>query len=290
MALIQIGPWQTLPAEGGSAIAFAGERMAVAGAARLTVWRDTTLLAAAEAFFPAPGTPRMSGQRVYWGAGFLDLGSGEYTRIAAAEPVARPGAGERPHVYAWSPRGDRVVGSFSTGDPRQPVRVTLFNGETGRAEATLFAGTGLPPCAAWLGERAAVVGFSDPQVFDHSGTPVSRIAIGGGTIIAIDATGSEERVIAVDLNRAIYWIDSATWTVLDRWPGPWMHGAVSPDGRLIAALEPWGKLHFASIEEDRFKPADGFAVDDRAVAVALDADKLAIVGGGEVRVASLGVD
>jgi hypothetical protein len=290
MALIQIGSWQTLLSNGASVIAFDGKRMAAAGSARLKVWQGNTLLATADASFPAPGAPRFASQRVYWGAGFLDLGSGRYTRIAGAEPVARPGTGERPHVYAWSPQGDRMIGSFSTGDPRRPVRVTLFRGQTGVEEATLFDGTGLPPSAAWFGARAAVVGFSDPQVFDRSGAPMARIALGGGTIACIDATGGEQRVIVVDLNRAIHWIDPATWTVLDRWPGPWMHGAVSQDGRLIAVLEPWGKLHFASMEEDRFRPAGQIAVDDRAVAVALNPGEIATVGGGEVRRASLRID
>lgn len=290
MPLIQIGSWQTLPSAGGSVIAFAGERMAVAGSARLAVWRGNALLAAADAWFPAPGAPRFAGQRVYWGAGFLDLGSGQYIRVPAAEPAVRPGAGERPQVYAWSPQGDRMVGSFSTGDPRQPVRVTLFSGQTGSEDVALFEGGGLPPSAAWFGERAVVVGFSDPRVFDRSGTPVARIALGGGTIASIDATAREERVIVVDLNRAIYWIDPATWTVLDRWPGPWMHGAVSEDCRLIAGLEPWGKLHFASMEEDRFRPMGQAAVDDRAVAVALNPGEIATVGGGEARRASLRID
>lgn len=286
MTSIQIESWHTLPSEGGSSITLDGERMAVASSARLHVWRGTTRLASADAAFPAPGAPRFAGQRVYWGAGVLDLDSGGYTRIAGAEPEVRPGAGERPHVYAWSAQGDRLVGSFSTGDPRRPVRVILFNGQTGSEEATLFEGSGLPPSAAWIGERAVVVGFSDPLVFDKSGMRVAEIALSGGKIACIESTAEEQRIIIVDLNRAIFWIDAATWSVLDRWRGPWMHGAVSPDGRFVAVLEPWGKLHFASIEEDRFSPAGQVAVDDKAVAIALNPDEIATVGGGEVRRAS----
>jgi hypothetical protein len=110
-----------------------------------------------------------------------------------------------------------------------------------------------------------VVGFSDPRVFDSSGIPVTKIALGAGTIACIEATAGEDRVIIVDPNRAIYWIDPATWSVLDRWPGPWMHG-------------------------DRFRPAGQIAVDDKAVAVGLNPGETATVGGGEVRRASLKID
>jgi hypothetical protein len=135
-----------------------------------------------------------------------------------------------------------------------------------------------------------VVGFSDPRVFDHSGRQLGDIAIGAGIIAAIEATTDERRLIIVDLNRAVALIDTQTWEILDRWPGPWLHSSLSPDGRFLGALEPGGKLHFACLDGDRFRPAGQIAVDSRAITLAVAAGDIAVVGGGEVRRASLRID
>jgi hypothetical protein len=290
MPSIQIDSWQMLPSNGGGSLVVDGERMAVSSSARLTVWHGGTRLATAEAPSPAPGIPRLVGERVYWGPGMLDLASGNYTRIEAAAPRVRPGAMERPSLYAWSPQGEWLLASFSAGDPLRPNAVRLFNGRTGAAVATLWEGTGLPPQSAWLGERAAVLGFSPPQVFDYSGKRLAAIELGAATIGSVEATAREHRLMVLEVNRSIAWIDTGTWTILDRWPGPWLHGAVSPDGRFVVVLEPWGKLHFACLEEDRFKPAGRVAADPNAVALALAPNAIATVGGGEVRRANLTVD
>jgi len=290
MASIEIGAWQSLPSEGGEQLAFDGERMAVAGSARLCVWQGKTRLATVDALSPSPGAPRFVGERVYWGPGFVDLHSGAYTRLEYAAPLVRPGDGEHPHVYAWSTLGDRLLGSYTTGDRQHPVRVALFNVGDANKVATLWNGGGLAPQAAWLGRRAAVAGFSNPQVFDFSGKRIAEIALDGAIVVAFDATTAERRLIAVDQNRALAWVDTERWTILDRWPGPWLHGAVSPDGRFVAVLEPWGKLHFACLEGDRLRFAGQTAADPNAVALALTPNRIATVGGGEVRWASLMVE
>jgi hypothetical protein len=290
MPSFRLGSWQMLPSEGGQWLAWAGERMAVAGQARLVVWHGQAQIVAVDAPSPAPGVPRFVGDRVYWGPGAVDLVSGRYAYLEPAQPAVWPGGGERPHVYAWSPQGDRFLGSFSSGDPLHPVRVTLFDGRTGVVLATLWKGAGLPPEAAWFGEEVAVVGFGNPKVFDLSGRSVADIALGGSTVVALGATGDGGRLVAVDSNRSISWIDAATWSVLDQWPGPWLSGAVSPDGRFVVALEPWGKLHLACMVRDRFAPLGQVAVDEKAVTVAVGPDQVGTVGGGQVGRASLRVD
>ncbi len=253
--------------------------MAVSGSARLNVWRGSTRVASASSFFPAPGTPRFLGRRVNWGAGFLDLDSGAYRRLEGAEPNCLPNAGERATVYAWAAQSDQVLGVFGTSDS---VRAAIYHGETGAPEATLFHGPGLAPVAAWLGQAAAVLGFANPKVFAWSGSVQAEITISGGQIASIAATSREDRLIIVDLNRAIYWIDAQSWTVLDVWHGPWFYGAVSGDGSVVAAIEPWGKLHLALMNEDRFSSIQPFSVDNGAISVALNRTKIAIAGGGTV--------
>ena len=290
MSSIQIDSWRVRPSDGGASLALDRGRMAIASSARLCVWQGDKRVASVEALFPSPGIPRFVGQKVYWGPGFLDLVSGEYRRLENAQPTMWPGGGERAHVYAWSPIGDRLVAGFSTGDPNHPARATLFSGETGVTIASLWEGNRLPPQAAWLGEHAAVVGLSSPEVFDHLGKHLATIALDGTNVASIDAPRNEQRLMLLDLNRTISWIDTATWTILDVWSGPWLHAAVSPDGRLVVALEAWGKVYFARIENDKFSFAGSADIDSKAVTLALTEDQIATVGGGEARWASLAVD
>ncbi len=287
MSSIQIGSWRVRPSEGGGWLALDEDRMAVASSARLSVWQGDTRIAMVEALFPAPGMPGFVGEKVCWGPGILDLVSGAYRPLDNAQPTVWPGGGERAHIYAWSPEGDRLVAGFGTGHSNHPVRVTLYDGETGATVATVWEGSGLPPQAAWAGEHAVVVGLSSPQVFDHSGKHLAAIPIEGANVASIAAPRSEHRLMLLDLNRTILWIDTAAWTILDVWPGPWLHAAVSPDGRLVIALEAWGKVHFARMENDKFSLAGSAGIDSKAVSLALTPDQIATVGGGEVRWANL---
>ena len=287
MSSVHLGAWRTFPSNGGSTLVFDGKRLAVAGEARLSIWLSDTLIAAAEASAPAPGAPRFVGERVYWGPGYLDLGTGNYSAFEEATPDVAPDGGERPAAYAWSASGDLLVGSFHTGNSNAPTRVALYRGDTSRPLAILHDGAGIPPQSAWVGERALVVGFDPPRVYDRAGKQIATIALDGAVVSALAATRDERRVLAVAQNRAVAWIDAENWTVRDRWHGPWLDAAVSPNGRVVAALQPWGRLHLARIEADRLHPLGTFPAAETAVAVALSDAELATVGGGEFQRAVL---
>jgi len=225
---------------------------------------------------PAPGTPRFAGNRVYWGPGFVDLASGSYQLLEDAVPEAVPDGGDFPNDYAWSPGGERLLACFSSG-------TRLYDGRTGACVATIATEPGLAPQGAWSGERAAVLATGNPRVVDVSGRLIADIPLHGGVIAAIAADDAERRLIIVDVNRAVAWIDTSTWTVLDLWPGPWMHGALSPDGRLVAALAHDGIIHFAHLDGDRFAPAGQVHAHPSTIAITLCRDEIVTVGGGELR-------
>ncbi len=285
MRRLRIGSWQELPTEGGSAAAFHGDWLAVGGMARLLVWQGLTRVASVDAPWPAPGVPRFVGhERVCWGAGWLELASGRYTAIESARPRVMPMGGEFVLAYAWSPRGDVLLGSFGTAERR---RVALFDGRDGTLQATPVDELGLPAPAVWLGEHAAVIGLPDPLVFDRRGGRIATISLGGGQIGPISASADEQRILITDINRCLALVDSASWRIVTRWEGRWATGALSPDGRIAVALEPWGKLHLACVSRDRIEPAAAIPVDDAAVAVALDDERVATVSSSTVRWASL---
>lgn len=282
MAAIRFGPWQVLAAEGGGTVALAGERLAACGQAHLVVWQGLLRLGAADAPWPAPGRPRFAGERVCWGPGVLDLACGAYAPLYAAEPELRPGGGERPCVHAWSAHGERLLVGYATGDAQAPTRLVLFDGGRGEPLATLRHPAEFPPQAAWVGRTALVVGFGDPRAFAvDTGAECACIALGAGTVTRLDADAAERRLLAVDLNRCVAWIDPHAWQLVDRWEGRWLDAAIAPDGRHAVALDLAGGLHLARLAADRFEPLGAAAAPPFvATSVALDDTAIALAGGG----------
>ena len=289
MTSVQIGQIQTMPSEGGQWIAVKEDKIAIAGRGRLCIWENQKKRWTFDSPTPSPGTPRFADDKVYWGPGFADLKTGAYTVLDIAKPVTRPGGGEIPYIYQWSVDGRQLVGIFGSADQAYPVRVSLFNSDT-LAIISLWREQGIPPGSAWLGEKTIVVGFGNPRVSDRSGKHITDIMIDASAINVIQSSLNEKRMVILDLNRNMFLIDTSTWTILDRWPGPWIHGAISPDGQFAAVLEPSGKIHFASLEADCFRQVGEKIVESLAVSIMITTNKIFIIGSGEFHQADLKID
>lgn len=280
---LRVGSWSRFPAPGATAISYSASLIAAGGEAWLWVWdraAKSRPIASASAFVPASGKPRFSGDLVYWGAGWLDLRSGQYTRLKEAEPEIRPSDSERPYAYAWSNAGNRLAASFAASGN---CRLTLYDPHDARRPIGLYHGPALPPSALWINSRTEIVaGFPAPQVFDATGTHAATLLIQGANIVAIESTEDERRLIVIDLNRAVHWVDGVTWQILDRWEGPWLTGAVSPDGRLAFMLDAEGAIHPAVLSHDRFVPLSEIKAPTGAIAIAIGDHELACTAEGEL--------
>jgi hypothetical protein len=288
MPSVEISEWKTLPSEGGTNLVVNERYLAVSSQARLCVWQDNSRILTLDARVPAPGWPQFIGQRIHWGPAIVDLLSGNTTWIEHALPAVIPIQSDRPHVYAWSPRGDWLLGSFSVAAGAN-ARVELFQAATGRT-LNLWEGSGLAPQSAWIGEQSAVVGFRNPMVFDYSGHQIAEIALNGAAVGFLDVTDDQSRLLILDVYRVLTWVDTKTWRILDRWPGPWLSAAVSSDARFVVALEFGGKLHFACLAGDRFQSFAQTTIDAGAISIAIFQNIIATVGRGVLQQAILRVD
>ena len=291
-ASIEIGPWLPVgPTEGGATVAIDGDQTAVAGLGHVVVWNGNQRLCRVDAPCPAPGTPRFANGKLLWGPGVLDLNTGDYEVIEAALPEIWPGAGERPEVFSWSADGAYLVATYDTGDSQRPTRVTLFDGALKRPVTNLWHGAGLTPEAVWLGRSVAVIGFREPQVFDlATGTAQDVLALDAGTITRLDADREGRRLMAVDLNRSIIWIDLAQRSVVDRWEGRWQDATISPDGVFLAALDMNGRMHFACLAAEGFRAIGSVDESFRVDSIALQDKVIAIASGGMAARATLHID
>lgn len=291
-ALIEIGPWSPVgPTEGGATIAIDGDRTAVASLGHVVVWIGNQRLCRVDAPCPAPGTPRFRNDKLLWGPGVLDLHTGNYEVIEAALPEIWPGGGGRPQVFSWSADGAHLVATYDTGDSQRTTRVTLFDAILKQPIATLWHGGGLTPEAVWLGRDLAVVGFREPKLFDLStGTAQDTLVLDAGTITRLDADRDERWLMAVDLNRSIIWIDLAQRRIVGRWEGRWQDATISPDGVFLAGLDMDGRMHFACLTAQGFRPIDAVDGSFRVDSIALQDNLIAIASQGMAARADLRID
>ena len=292
MSSIEIGTWTPIgPTQGGATIAIAGELTAVAGPGHVVVWTGMQRVCQVEAPCPAPGTPRFRNGQLLWGPGVLDLNTNSYEVIEAACPQIRPGGGQRPSIYAWSPNGARLVAGYSTGEADHQTRVTLFDGIGGQPIAELLRGNELPPQAVWVGREVAVVGFREPRLFSlATGAAQGMLPLDAGIITRLDADQDERFLIAVDLNRSVILIDQSRMTVVDRWEGRWQDAVISPDGRFLSALDMEGSMHFACLSDRGFQTLGEPDKSIRANSVALGDNVIAVASGGVAARATLRID
>lgn len=284
---VQLGTWSSVPSESGAALALSGDLLAVTGPARAVVWERTRKVVSVDAPMPAPGAPRLGAGRLYWGPSVVELSSGQLRLVREAVPQVRPGGGERATTYAWSADGQRLVACLG-GDADQRPRALLLHG-LGAVVKTLWEQSGVSPRAAWVGQRAAVIGLSDPRAYDAEGAELARVALGAGTVVHLEASADEERLLVVELNQRLTLIRTASWSVADRWAGAWVHGAIAPGGRFAVALGFDGRLFAAGIQDHRFSPAVQVASLPGAAAVAVTDSEVAVIRNGEVRRAALTV-
>jgi hypothetical protein len=128
-----------------------------------------------------------------------------------------------------------------------------------------------------------VAGFNNPRAFDSNGKLLADIALAGGTVASLDASGDERRLLALDLNRSLAWIDTETWTIIDRWEGPWLCASLSKSAPIAAAVSFDGKLLFACLHDDRFQMIGESTIEGGVNAIALNGDAIALARADDVQ-------
>ncbi len=286
---VELGAWTVLSAEGGSAAAIAGERTIAVGRGHAVVWVGEQRVASVDVGAASPGRPRVQAGRVAWGPSVLELDTGaiDLRRAAVPEPVPRD-RGEVVQTYAWSADGAWLARSASGTSTR--ARVTLHSGETGELVASAWESSDLAPQALWLGPDWLAIGLRRPRVVDHAGHEIATIDLDGATLVRLEASHDGRWLIAVDLNRSIALIDTKSWAVVGRWTGPWVDASILPSGAAVVGLELGGVLRLACASPAGLREVQTLARVERAVSVQASDDAIAVVGGGELRRATLRVD
>ena len=131
-ASMTFGDWVPLAGGYGTALAVDGDVTAAAQLGRITVWAGGELALRREAPAPAPGRPRVAGDRVLWGELALGLnGAEEHVRMQATlHPARRPATAPPPTPgrrtasgsWSWPTAGRRRRGRSCSTAPASASR------------------------------------------------------------------------------------------------------------------------------------------------------------------------
>ncbi len=285
---VELGEWTLHGSDGGASAVFAGDRTIALGRGHAVVWQGDTRVGSFETMAASPGRGRAFGERVVWGPNLLDLDTNTLELRAAAVPEPMPmDQGDVAQAYAWSGEGEWLV--RSTSRIRSGFEVTLHRGSNGERAATLHRSTGVAPQALWVGRAWLVLGLSPPEVVDFEGHRVATIELDEGSLARLEANADERWLMAVALNRTIALIDTASWKVVGRWPGRWADASITPKGHAVVGLELDGTLRVARTSAAGLEELETLATIERGASVQVSDDTIAVVGGGELRQASLRV-
>jgi hypothetical protein len=143
----------------------------------------------------------------------------------------------------------------------------------------------LAPTSLWLGSSGTVVGSREPQVIDRQGLTVTALSAATPPF-RMEASGDEARLLVADRNGLKVW-ETATWTPIAAWKGPWLDASIDPSGRYVAAVDVYGGLKLSALS-DRLTPIAITEAPDPLSGVALGADRIvaAFARGAPVRQAS----
>ena len=263
MPSLEFGSWQALPDGAGDALAAAGSLSASASGTRVVVWdRDRVISSVAITGSPA-GVPRFVAGTLHFGPGWVE--SGRWTVLPPPPPTVYGGV----RSSAWSRDGHRVA--LVVDGPWTPANggssPLLVERRTDGSERVITSDCGV--AAVWMSDRAIVGIGRDLRVWNTAGDYVVGPAHEGG-VAAVSGTRDETWLFTVGTDgTALLW-NTETFAPPVVWPGVWVGGAISPDGRWIIGIDVGGELHTAWRDAGALVPAGPVPALGRARAVVLD--------------------
>ena len=240
---LRFGPWQAL-AGGGHRLAIAGDLIVAADATSLVVWRGGREVAMHQAQRRIAGWPRITGERVCWGDGVLDLGPSGWTEAAGVDTLFAPPSplgSETATLWVWSADGATL--GCGIGGRDGAGRFVLLDAASGDAR-TLWRSADAAPQAAWIGRAQLVVGSRQPSRLARDGTPLGTLATPPDALPAsrLDASADEARLLGVCPAALLLWALPHAEPLLVH-VGDWIDGALAPDGQVLFAVDAAGQLY-----------------------------------------------
>jgi hypothetical protein len=250
--------WRPLPGSYGEYFSIHGNYIAGVQAKRISVWLNGELQFEGISSWECCGYPLQIGSKIFWNNNIVDVGSEKpecidilkelYENTEIPDPAVNVFAGYHPVTFAWSPHADLFLVSEEGQDQSgiSTSRVLLIDLEAS-VRNILWEGNDFAPKAALVTNEYIIFGTRNISIFDLKGNFLTRLP---GEQIPQRIHGSQNgEILLIQTYELITIWRTETWVQIGRIKGPWLNAALSPDAKIIYAIDFAGIMYGTTISE-----------------------------------------
>jgi hypothetical protein len=277
--------WSPLPGEYGEYFSIHESAVAGVQADRFILWKNGEKKFEARTPIECGSYPRWTSSGIFWNDNRLDPESNNVYNLGIMkkdffenpvmpDPTLKVSSGYKPVTFAWSVNSDFFLISVEGFDTERisHSRLLLLD-QDGSLKNILWDGKDFAPKAICINSEYIIAGTRDTMIFKTDG---KRAGILPGDLISQRIHLSEDgKLLLIQNYLSITLWETGSWKRKGIIKGPWLNAALSPDGKMIYAIDFRGNLNAALVSDhsETIKP-----VPAPGPMTTIDAGKEYIVG------------
>lgn len=263
--------WTPLPGEYGEYFSIYETAVAGVQADRFILWKNGEKTFEARTPVQCGSYPRWTCSGIFWNDNRLDPESNNVTNLGIMhkdffentvmpDPTVKVASGFKPVTFAWSVESDFFLASLEGFDSKgvSHSRLLLL-AQDGSLKNILWDGRDFAPKAICINSEYIIAGTRDTMIFKTDGKPAGILP---GDLISQRLHLSEDgKLLLIQNYQSIILWETGCWKRRGIIKGPWLNATLSPDGKMIYAIDFSGNLNAAiisdSVEAMKLVPSPG---------------------------------
>ena len=263
--------WTPLPGDTGEYFSIKESSVAGVQANRFIMWQNGEKKFEARTSLECGSYPMWTNSEIFWNDNRFDLENNNVYNLGIMKqdffenPVMpdsckKINSGYKPVTFAWSVETDFFLVSVEGFDSKgsSHSRLLLLS-KNGTLKNVLWDGSDFAPKAICINSEYIIAGTRDTMIFKTDGKPAGVLP---GDLVPqrIHISENGKLLLIQNYGSIILW-ETGSWETKGSIKGPWLNATMSPDGKMIYAIDFKGNLHAAlvsdSIETMKPVPAPG---------------------------------
>jgi hypothetical protein len=263
--------WTPLPGEYGEFFTIHGSAVAGVQADRFILWQNGEKSFEVRTSMECGSYPRWADSTIFWNDNKLNIENKNFKSLnimkkdffenpIMPDPTMKVNSGYKPVTFAWSVESDFFLVSVEGFDSKggSHSRLLLLNSD-GTLKNILWDGRDFAPRAICINSEYIIAGTRDIMIFKTDGKPAGLLP---GELVPQRMHISENgKLLLVQNHESIILWETGCWKRKGIIEGPWLNASLSPDGKMIYAIDFRGNLNVAlfsdSVETMKPLPVPG---------------------------------
>jgi hypothetical protein len=251
--------WTPLPGDYGEFFSIHGKAVAGVQADRFILWKNGEKQFEALTSFECGSYPRWSDSMIFWNDNRLDLERNTVYNLGITkkdffenpvvpDPMVNVNSGFKPVTFAWSVESDFFLVSVEGFDSKgiSHSRLLLAD-QDGSLRNILWDGRDFAPKAICINSEYIIAGTRDTMIFKTDGKLTSVLP---GDLVPQRIHLSENgKLLFIQNYESIELWETGSWERRGIIKGPWLNATMSPDGKMIYAIDFRGNLNAALVSD-----------------------------------------